>query len=241
MRKAVAAITLAGLASTVLLTHTSTAQAQTNVNVVTPTAKGIVGCALLGAEAVTLVQAAAGVRPRWAYIVFPLVGAAAGGVGGYFLEDAAAGGTDTTLTALSVGSLVLGLGLVVPSVIAYVNATNYRPENDQPAEDAAPEAGAIDESAGTPAEAGAPAPASSGGTGGGTPSSNTQSSLILRRTRSVASPVLRSTGLVDFAQGSMSLAVPAISVENSISLQEMRQYGIGGQTELRMPILSGSF
>lgn len=239
MRKAVAAITLAGLASTVLLTHTSTAHAQTNVNVVTPTAKGIVGCALLGAEAVTLVQAAAGVRPRWAYIVFPLVGAAAGGVGGYFLEDAAAGGTDSTLTALSVGSLVLGLGLVVPSVIAYVNATNYRPENDQPAEDAAPEAGAIDESAGAPAEAGAPA--SRGGTGGGTPSSNTQSSLMLRRTRSVASPVLRSTGLVDFAQGSMSLAVPAISVENSVSLQEMRQYGIGGQTELRMPILSGSF
>jgi hypothetical protein len=247
MRKAVAAITLAGIASTVVLTHTTESFAQ-NVNVVTPTAKGIIGCALLGAETVTLIQAAAGARPRWAYIVFPLLGAAAGGVGGYFLEEAAAGGTDTALTAVSVGSLVLGLGLVVPSVIAYVSATNYHPESDQPAEDAAPTNGPIDESSGPPAEGGAapaPAPATTGGGGGDTApapaASAPQSSLHLRRSRLVASPVLRPTGLVDFARGSMSLSVPAISVQNSVSLQEMRQYGMGGQSELRVPVISGSF
>lgn len=245
MRKAVAAITLAGIASTVVLTHTTESHAQSaNVNVVTPTAKGIIGCALLGAETVTLIQAAAGARPRWAYIVFPLLGAAAGGVGGYFLEDAAAGGTDTALTAVSVGSLVLGLGLVVPSVIAYVSATNYHPETDQPAEDAAPANGPIDESSGPPAEGGA-APATTGGGGGTTApapaASGAQSSLHLRRSRMVAAPALRPTGLVDFARGSMSLSVPAISVQNSVSLQEMRQYGMGGQSELRVPVLSGSF
>lgn len=250
MRKAVAVITLAGIAGSITLTHTSKASAQ-NVNVVTPTAKGIIGCALLGAETVTLIQAAAGARPRWAYIVFPLLGAAAGGVGGYFLEDAAAAGTDTTLTAVNVGTLVLGLGLVVPSVIAYVNATAYRPENDQPSDDNTPAAGPIDESTAPadstsqPASGGAAQPADSGsgsGSGTGTGTGN-QSSVHPRRigTAMRASPMLRPTGLVDFARGSMSLSVPAISVENSVSLQDMRQYGLSPQSELRVPVLSGSF
>ncbi len=256
MRKAVAAITLAGIAGSVILTHATEASAQTasNVHQVTPTAKGIIGCALLGAETVTLIQAAAGARPRWAYIVFPLLGAAAGGVGGYFLESAAetdnASGS-TTLTALSVGSLVLGLGLVVPSVIAYVNATSYRPEADQPAEDNAPTNTPVDESSGAPAEGGAttaPPPPDSGATpGGATGTSGTgttgggTSSLHPRRSRMVAAPLLRPTGLVDFARGSMSLSVPAISVENSISQQDMRQYGLAAQSEVRVPVISGSF
>lgn len=253
MRKAVAVITLASIAGTITLTHTTKAAAQTaNVNVVTPTAKGIIGCALLGAETVALVQAAAGARPRWAYIVFPLLGAAAGGVGGYFLEDAAAGGTDTTLTAVSVGSLVLGLGLVVPSVIAYVNATSYRPESDQPAEDNAPSNAPIDETTGgPPAEGGSTQPASGGSTqpaapatGTGTGTAPTPSASIHPRrigARNAVSPLLRPTGLVDFSRGSMSLSVPAISVENSVSLHDMRQYGLGAQSEVRVPVLSGAF
>ncbi len=252
MRKAVAVITLASIAGTITLTHTTKAAAQTasNVNVVTPTAKGIIGCALLGAETVALIQAAAGARPRWAYIVFPLLGAAAGGVGGYFLEDAAASGTDTTLTAVSVGSLVLGLGLVVPSVIAYVNATSYRPESDQPAEDNAPTNAPIDESSGAPpAEGGAAQPASGGATQPAAPASGTgtapapTASIHPRRigAATAVAPLFRPTGLVDFARGSMSLSVPAIAVENSVSLHDMRQYGLGAQSEVRVPVLSGSF
>lgn len=244
MRKAVAVITLAGIAGTITLTHTTKASAQ-NVNVVTPTAKGIIGCALLGAETVALIQAAAGARPRWAYIVFPLVGAAAGGVGGYFLENAAAGGTDTTLTAVSVGTLVLGLGLVVPSVIAYVNATSYRPESDQPSEDNAPSNAPIDESTSTPpAEGGSTAPAATPPAGTGSGAAPAPSASVHPRrigARMAATPLLRPTGLVDFARGSMSLSVPAISVENSVSLHDMRQYGLGAQSEVRVPVLSGSF
>ena len=249
MRKAVAVITLASIAGTITLTHTTKAAAQTasNVNVVTPTAKGIIGCALLGAETVALIQAAAGARPRWAYIVFPLLGAAAGGVGGYFLEDAASTSTSTTLTAVSVGSLVLGLGLVVPSVIAYVNATSYRPEADQPAEDNAPANAPIDESSGAPpAEGGAAQPASGGATqpASGTGTAPAPSASIHPRrigAATVAAPLLRPTGLVDFARGSMSLSIPAIAVENSVSLHDMRQYGLGAQSEVRVPVLSGSF
>lgn len=254
MRKAVAAFTLAAVTSAALLTHASDASAQTagNVQYVTPTGKGITGCALLGAEAVALVEAAAGVQARWAYIVGPVLGAGAGAVGGYFLEDAGAGGTDTTLTGLAVGSLVLGLGLVVPTVIAYVNATNYRPES-QASEDAAPTNAPIDESAGTPAagaapaEGGAPATAPAGGTGStATPSAaNGNSSALppVRTHRAVAAArtAPRVTGLLDVTGQGLSLAVPAVSVENSISTQDMRQYGLAPQSELRIPVLSGSF
>ena len=257
MHKAVAALSLAAVTSAALLTHTTDASAQTagNVQYVTPTGKGITGCALLGAETVALIEAAAGVRPRWAYIVGPLLGAAAGGVGGYFLEEAGAGGTDTTLTGLAVGSLVLGLGLVVPSVIAYVNATNYRPESEA-SEDAAPTNTPIDESStapGTPAEGGAAAPAAGSSTGGagstsGAPANsgatgNSSSLQPVRVRRSVAGarPSLRPTGLLDVTGQGFSLAVPSFSVGNSVSTQEMRQYGLAPQSEVRIPVLSGSF
>ncbi|MFO0602866.1 MAG: hypothetical protein U0324_06810 [Polyangiales bacterium] len=257
MRKAVAAFTLAAVTSAALLTHASDASAQTagNVQYVTPTGKGITGCALLGAEAVALVEAAAGVQARWAYIVGPVLGAGAGAAGGYFLEQAGNSGADTTITGLAVGSLVLGLGLVVPTVIAYVNATNYRPES-QASEDAAPTNAPIDESAGAPAagaapaEGGAPstAPAApAGGTGStAAPSSaNGNSSALppVRTHRAVATArtAPRVTGLLDVTGQGLSLAVPAVSVENSISTQDMRQYGLAPQSELRIPVLSGSF
>jgi hypothetical protein len=242
MRKAVAALTLAAVSSAAVLAYSSDAAAQPagNVQYVTPTGKGIAGCALLGAETVALIEAAAGVRPRWAYIVGPLLGAAAGGAGGYFLEEAGLGGTDTTLTGVAVGSLVLGLGLVVPSVIAYVNATNYRPESDT-SEDAAPSNTPIDESA-------APAPAGGAGSTSGTPSPSGASgnsaalpAVRVRHAVATARPLLRPTGLLDVTHHGLSLAVPAVSVENSVSFQDMRQYGLAPQAELRVPMLSGSF
>lgn len=262
MRKAVAAFTVAAVTGAALLAHSSEAAAQSagNVQYVTPTGKGIAGCALLGAEAVALVEAAAGVRARWAYIVFPILGAGAGGVGGYFLEQAGNGGAETTLTGVAVGSLVLGLGLVIPTVVAYVNATNYRPESDR-SEDAAPSNAPIDESSNAPAAGGAPAeggattpatPAApaSGGTGGtsgsATPggaggNSSALPPVRVRRSVATARPTLRPTGLLDVTGNGLSFAVPSVSVENSVSLHEMRQYGLAPQSEVRIPVLSGSF
>jgi hypothetical protein len=143
MRTAVVLVSLAGVFGAVSLGSPREAQAQT-VNAVTPTGKGIAGCALLGGEAVMLIEAAAGARPTWAYLVGGGLGAIAGGVGGYFLEQAAEG--DTTLTGITVGTLVVGLGLIIPTTIATIGATAYSPERDQPAEDNAPSTGPLDES-----------------------------------------------------------------------------------------------
>src|SRR5437773_7149887 len=52
-----------------------------------PAGKGIIGGALLGAESVMLVEAAADTKPAWAYAVGGGLGAIGGGVGGYFAQQ----------------------------------------------------------------------------------------------------------------------------------------------------------
>ena len=244
MRTAVVLVSLAGVFGAVSLGSPREAQAQT-VNAVSATGKGIAGCALLGGEAVMLIEAAAGARPTWAYLVGGGLGAIAGGVGGYFLEQAAEG--DSTLTGLTVGTLVVGLGLIIPTTIAALSATAYNPEHDQPAEDNAPASGPLDESTApatnapattAPATTEPAAPPSAGATSGPT------SDLLpaRRRTRQLtARPAFRPTGLFDVGPSGLSLAVPAINVGTNISVQEVRQYGLTAVSELRIPLVSGTF
>jgi hypothetical protein len=244
MRTAVVLVSLAGVFGAVSLGSPREAQAQT-VNAVSATGKGIAGCALLGGEAVMLIEAAAGARPTWAYLVGGGLGAIAGGVGGYFLEQAAEG--DSTLTGLTVGTLVVGLGLIIPTTIAALSATAYNPEDDQPAEDNAPASGPLDESTApatnapattAPATTEPAAPPSAGATSG------TTSDLLpaRRRTRQLtARPAFRPTGLFDVGPSGLSLAVPAINVGTNISVQEVRQYGLTAVSELRIPLVSGTF
>lgn len=235
MRTAVVLVSLAGVFGAISLGAPREAQAQT-LNVVTPTGKGIAGCALLGGETVMLIEAAAGARPTWAYLVGGGLGAIAGGVGGYFLEQAAVG--DTTLTGLSIGTLVVGLGLIIPTTIAAMSATAYSPERDQPMEDDAPPTGPLDESTGTPATTPAPA------TPAGATSGSTSDLLPTSRRRShqiAARPAFRPTGILDVGSTGVSLAVPAVNVGTNISVQEVRQYGLTAVSELRIPLLSGTF
>lgn len=242
MRKVVAAVSLAAIASATVITTPREAQAQT-ASTVSPTGKGIVGCALLGGETVMLIESAIGVRRGWAYILGGVLGAGAGAAGGYFLEQAAVG--DSTLTGVAVGSLVLGLGLTIPTTIAMLNATAYRPEADTTTEDASPATGPLDEST-TPANGGA-APATTPAAPATTPAApasgggSTSSSPHRNGSRLVAAAAPRATGLFDFNDRGLSLAVPAVSVGSTVSLAETRQYGVVGVPELRLPLLSGAF
>ncbi len=243
MRKFVATVALAALASTTVLADAREAHAQT-VNEVSPTGKGIVGCALLGAETVMLIEAAAGARPGWAYILGGVLGAGAGAAGGYFLEQAAVG--DSALTGVAIGTLVVGLGVAIPTTIAMLNATAYRPEAEAPTEDASPAAGPVDESttpgASAPAEGGAPAPAAAPASGSAPAASPTSSRTPHGNgSRLTAARAFRATGLLDFTEAGMNLAVPALSVGSAVTVAEMRQYGVGSVPELRLPLLSGSF
>lgn len=240
MRKAVVAITLAGIASSIVASLPTEAHAQT-VHAISPDGKGIVGCGLLGAETVAIIEAAAGVRARWPYLVFPLLGAAGGAAGGYFLEQAANGGADTTLTGLSVASLVLGLGLAIPTTVAYVNATNYHPENDQPSEDNAPATGPLEESGSDNAPS---APANGPAPAGNTPAAGTTSSVHPARPASTTLAHRALTvppSLFSVSREGLTMGVPAIAVGNAYSLAEVRQYNLHPVSELRVPLLSATF
>ncbi|MFO8070722.1 MAG: hypothetical protein R6V85_02500 [Polyangia bacterium] len=83
---------------------------------------GVSGGVLVGAELVLGIEAAFGVDEAWALIVFPIVGAAGGGVGGYFLEEASPEG--------AVALLVTGLAALIPTAVAVSASTAYDPEEE---------------------------------------------------------------------------------------------------------------
>lgn len=86
--------------------------------------KGKVGLGLLGAELGVVVPALIGVDELWAYIVFPIAGAAGGAVAGHFLVD------DGNHAELSVALLAAGMTLVIPTLVLAAAATAYDPEED---------------------------------------------------------------------------------------------------------------
>jgi hypothetical protein len=122
-RTAAVALAAGTAAALACMTALSTASTQTAAaqEVVSSTAKGIVGGALVGGEVVMITEAIIGVKPTWAYLVGGGLGAAAGGVGGYFIEQSSTDGR--------VPSYILagGLALMIPTLVVTLNATRYTP------------------------------------------------------------------------------------------------------------------
>lgn len=87
------------------------------------TGVGVSGGVIVGAELVAAVEAIIGVEKLWPYLVFPAIGGAGGGVGGYYLENASPEG--------AVALLVSGLALVVPTLIGVTAARAYDPEKEK--------------------------------------------------------------------------------------------------------------
>ncbi|MCC7535120.1 MAG: hypothetical protein IT379_02835 [Deltaproteobacteria bacterium] len=263
-----ATIVAGSVAAALLVADVSPASAQA-VSVMgddlSPTGKGIAGCALLGAETVLLIEAAAGVDAAWAYIVFPLLGAAGGGVGGFFLEDA-------DQAELSVASLALGVALVIPTTILVLNATSYDPEGDEDEgeEDEEAQEGAELEAAEEaegggdtrierPTDSGAGAGESGGGAapapetppaggGAGATGGSTGPQSRLRRPSRTRRPGLVGGALVSARADrgfSLGVGVPNISVTGLYSAREqatLAQLGIrAGGTEVRIDLLNLAF
>jgi hypothetical protein len=97
---------------------------------VSPTAKGMIGLGLIGAELgfviPALVQEAAGTNEWWPYLVFPVIGAAGGVVGGYFMEQETQNSAE-----VDVAFLAVGLALVVPALVTTLALTAYDPGEAQ--------------------------------------------------------------------------------------------------------------
>lgn len=250
------AVVAAGLASAAIAMSSPREACAQTVTRVSATPQGTIGGALLGAEAVILIEGAAGVRNKWVLLGTGIAGLVAGGVGGwaldFYIDDlppigqgrGSANPNPPGLSAASTAMLVVGLGLVIPTAIMFVSATMYRPEEPTAAaDDGSGGNEVLEESAGTPttgtngqgtAPAGPTTPA-----GGANPPT---SQLRLRRQRHASAAQPRLTGaLVGVHNGRVELGVPAVGVVSSFSTEETRQFGLTHQSEVRIPVLSAQF
>lgn len=100
---------------------TSSAEAQTTIDALP---KGALGVGLLGAELGLMIPAWAGMDQTWGYVVFPIVGAAGGAIGGYYLLDS------PNETNYSIAALAVGMAMLIPSVVIALSATAYDPDDD---------------------------------------------------------------------------------------------------------------
>lgn len=196
--------------------------------------KGAVGGVLLGAEAVMLVEAALDVKPAWAYIVGGLAGGAAGGVGGYFAET----GADSA--KLGMYLLTAGMALAIPTTVAVLSTTAYKPPADY-VEDRPP---AADEPIAEPPEAETTPPASDTLTPPPTPEGRAPARraprLALRRTPPLLYPVAP-PALVGITPEQLTLGVPAVEIRDLYTQKEQQEFGVARGTEVRVPVLNFAF
>ncbi len=247
LRRGVALVTALAVGAATLA-QPGTARAEE----VSPTAKGVVGGALLGGEIVMIPMSLFHVKSGWAYAIGGGLGAIGGGVGGYFIETASFSSDGRVPIYMLAG----GMALVIPTVILTLNATRYEP-SEGASEDKAPTNAPVADPGkaggsvvvGTPPASSAPAapapapaaPAGASGTGGTTTPPTTppaggggapeapQSLFDLWAPQgSTSAPSLRMT-------------LPAPEVRPVYSLAEQKKLGVGAYTEVRMPVLKVTF
>jgi hypothetical protein len=181
------------------------------------TGKGIVGGGLLGGEVVMLVEAAVSVKPGWAYLVGGLVGAGGGAVAGWQIEKNAD-------SKVSLYMLAGGMALVIPTIVAVLQATSYKaPEDyteDRPA-------------------TGAPVPEPPRPTPGATPAGGGPSTRLHYHWE--PAKLKLPAGLLDVTEGAFKVAVPAIEIRPAYGLDELQRYGLEQKHELRVPVFSATF
>lgn len=221
---------------------TSDAEAQPAMPVqVESNIKGTIGLGMVGAELGFVIPAAVGLEDLWAYIVFPIVGAAGGAVGGYFAFDA------NDIVEGSVAALAAGMALVIPALVLTLALTAYDPSEEgidadeaagarappeeepeeidaelpidsldpnEPAPEPEPEAPPAETAPPAPTET--PAPAPEGRSEGG-------------------------FGLLRLSARGLGLGVPMVAFVPTHSAEEMSRYGARSDTEYRVSLVSGAF
>lgn len=89
--------------------------------------KGSIGGGLIGAELGFMLPALLGARDTWAFIVFPVVGAAAGTLAGYYGLERGDGHPEAAVAVLATG-----MALVIPATVVTLAASAYEPDTEVP-------------------------------------------------------------------------------------------------------------
>lgn len=206
---------------------------------VAPDGKGIVGGALLGGEIVVFAEALFGVRSTAAYLIGAAGGAIAGGVGGYFIEQAV---DDAKVPA---ALLAGGLALIIPAVVVTLDQTRYLPSEgareDKPVQQlpapnpGQPGGGAVigAEPKTTPAPAATPEPGSTP-----TPPPTTPPPAGGGTTPGTQAP----TSLFDLNRGSLRMGVPMPEVRPILGAADRKSFGVDNRgSEVRFPVVRIAF
>jgi hypothetical protein len=224
-------VTLAGATLSPLTAHA------TGVGEASPTGKGIVGGALLGAELVMAGEAAFKVKPTWAYVVGGVAGGAAGGVGGYFVEQQG----DARPPMLMLAG---GLAFMIPTIVAVLSATAYEPpasyvQDVAPADEplAEPPSPTQAPAAAPPAAPAAAAPAAA--PTGAAPAPTGRRMLPATRRLSLKLPPPALFGIGEDSR--LALGVPNVQVFRSYTQTERLIFGAPSVAEVRIPVLDVSF
>lgn len=201
------------------------AEAQPTRNQVEATPKGTIGLGLVGAELGFVVPALAGLDQVWAFIVFPIIGAAGGAVGGYFAIDS------NDHEELAVAALAFGMAMVIPSLVITLSQTAYDPEEEAEDEDLV-ESGRGDEGLGDDL----------GEDVGGEPAAGDEfdegSSLGVDERIRLARA---GGGLLRLSDTGLRLGVPAVRVAPMYSDTEVERFGVTQRSEIQVPLFSGLF
>lgn len=234
----VCAVLAAGVMS---LPRAASAQTSPNVAAIGSFPQAMVGLGLVGAEAVILVEGGVGLRNPWILLGSGAAGLLAGGIGGYFVDQAIQGlvnGGSTDMSMVSSGILVLGLGLIIPAAIMYVSATMYRPtDSDRNTQDDNAGGAAPLEEDSSHDQGGAQSAPASGGSGGGGSGAPAGGGGGSRGTRHRLGP----EALINYHDGHVRLSIPALGMAPAYSTEEMARYGVRGPAEWRVPLLTASF
>lgn len=194
--------------------------------------KGIIGLALLGGEAVTAVEAAAGVSEGWAYAVGGGIGLVAGGVGGYFVEQEASPRTNMYL-------LTTGIVLVIPTTVAILSATAYNAPKDYTQDGGPADEPIAEPPQGSAQPPGASAPAAPAARTYVRP--RTQASLYRKPAQPIAPLKLTPPSVLALNSGNLWLSVPSLEVRNVFSRKDLAEFGVEQRTEYRIPVFSATF
>ena len=222
---------VAAIAAALTVSAATPARAQAEPVQVTADFKGIIGCGLIGAELGFVVPALAGLDETWAFIVFPVVGAAGGGLLGYFLIE------QNDEREIAVASLAVGMALIIPTMVITLSATAYdpeeestqpQPENVQPAAEDYEVGGSTGGGATTgttaPGEPPESAPQQTTTPPAEAPQPGPQGRAPSRR------HVAQGPGLLRWNEGGLYLGMPAIAVLPT-----------DARTEMRVALVSGVF
>ena len=214
---------------------------------VTPTAKGIIGTALLAGELVVFGEAIFGVRSPAAYIIGAGAGAVAGGVGGYFIEQSVDDGR------IPAYLLAGGLALMIPAIVVALDATRYmpaegaredKPPANLPPSDPGKPGGSSVVGAEAPATSTPPASTTPAGTppSGTTPGSGSQPAGGTTPggggggggQAPVRAPV---SSLFDVNGGNLRMGVPVPDFRPIMGANERNKMGVANQgNEVRFPV-----